>query len=169
VISQESQKRNARAGAPWLRHFGFEEEFASDDAQRRVLFKESRDMAHVSGKKSRVGIEENEYISASVFRRAIDGGTEAAVFGERDEREGELRLKDSERRIFTWVVIRHDALVWHGKFDVSKRRKTCGQICCASIIYDKEGKDRSRVVSSHISRNLERHLERKGRLCWHRK
>lgn len=84
------------------------------------MFEALCDIIQVAGEESRVRIEEEEYLPASRFRRAIDREAEAAIFREREECKRKPSLKFSERRFFMRVVIDNDTFGGTGKCNISK-------------------------------------------------
>ena len=80
MIAEYFKEGHWYTSAPTLRCFRFDEEFHTDDTERRVLIEEVCDIAHVSREESCVGIETDEDIASRMFGSAIDGGAKSAVF-----------------------------------------------------------------------------------------
>lgn len=93
VISECVYQGDASTNAPRLRHFQLDEKFHAENAKRGIFPKSARGERHISFEETRVGIEDDEYGSASSFGRSIDGETEAAIFGESDECKGKSFLE----------------------------------------------------------------------------
>lgn len=83
MVAQEITKRDVSAGAPWLRHLRFDEELHANNTQGIVAMEQCFHFEEIAREKSRIGIQEHENVSSSVFGAAIDGEAEPAVFIER--------------------------------------------------------------------------------------
>lgn len=143
VIPEEVPEGDGSARTPWFREFRFEEEPHTNDAERRIVLEDCSDIAEISGEEAGVGIQKNKDAPPCFFCRSVRREAEAAIVGEREEREGKSRLKFSERGFFGRIVIRDDPFgIWKG--DISKRRKTRREECGASVV-DQEKRNVRRV------------------------
>lgn len=82
MIAEYAEERDLLSCAPRLRSFRLYKEFHADYSDGRMLVEYICDVAHISRKKTRVGIEKHEYISFCAFGAAIYGVPETVILGE---------------------------------------------------------------------------------------